>query len=278
MNTLGALHTAIILEKREEAPDVFTFRLRFKDKQVADSYRFAGGEFNMVYLFGVGEVPISIMSDPDDHTELDHTIRIVGRVTRGIEKLQAGDELGIRGPFGKGWPLQEAKGKDVLVITGGLGCAPVVGAVEYMFRRRHDYGHIKILHGIKSPKDMMYQERFALWAEHEDTQVLLASDQPDKQWHNHVGVVTELFDQVEMNPERTIVMMCGPEVMMQAAAKHLMVRGIASENMYLSMERNMQCGVGLCGHCQLGPYFICKDGPVLSYAQLEPFLGWHDVG
>ncbi len=273
MNSFADYKTARIVEKREETVDVFTYRLRFEDQTEADSFAFQGGQFNMVYLFGVGEVPISIMSDPDDKQGLDHTIRIVGRVTKGIEKLNIGDQLSIRGPFGRGWPLEEAKGKDIVVITGGLGCAPVVGAVEYIFRRREYYGHIKIMHGVKTPRDMMYQERFVEWAKHDDTQVLLASDQPGKTWHNHVGVVTELFDMVEINPDNTVVMMCGPEMMMQAGAKHLAARGVPAAQMYLSMERNMQCGVGLCGHCQVGPYFCCKDGPVMTYAQIAPYLG-----
>jgi sulfhydrogenase subunit gamma (sulfur reductase) len=272
-NTFADFHAARIMNKREETPDVFTFRLRFEDQKVADNFAFAGGQFNMVYLFGVGEVPISIMSDPADKTGLDHTIRIVGRVTRGIKNLNEGDVLGIRGPFGKGWPLEEAQGKDIVVITGGLGCAPVVGAVEYIFRRRENYGHIKIMHGVKTPQDLLYKERFDAWGTHEDTQVLLASDQPGKNWHYHVGVVTELFDMVEINPENTIVLMCGPEIMMREGAKHLAARGVPAHQMYLSMERNMQCGVGLCGHCQVGPYFSCKDGPVMTYEQVSPYLG-----
>ncbi len=273
MNTFADFHAARIMGKREETPDVWTFRLRFEAQNIADRFAFKGGQFNMVYLFGVGEVPISIMSDPDDKEGLDHTIRIVGRVTRGIEKLNVGETLGIRGPFGKGWPLEEAKGKDIVVITGGLGCAPVVGAIEYIFRRREDYGQIKILHGVKTPRDMLYKARFETWARYPDTQVLLASDQPAKAWHYHVGVVTELFDMVDITPEKTIVMMCGPEIMMQAGAKHLAARGVPPQQMYLSMERNMQCGIGLCGHCQVGPYFACKDGPVMTYDQVAPYLG-----
>ena len=273
MSVFADFHAAHILDKREEAPDVFTYRLRFEDLAVANAFSFAGGQFNMVYLFGVGEVPISIMSDPDDKQGLDHTIRIVGRVTKGIEKLGKGDVLGIRGPFGQGWPLEEAKGKDIVVITGGLGCAPVVGAVEYMFRRREEYGHIKIMHGVKTPRDLLYKERFDEWATHEDTQVLLASDQPGRAWHYHVGIVTELFDMVELDPLNTIALMCGPEIMMRAGAKHLAARGVPKQQMYLSMERNMQCGVGLCGHCQVGPYFACKDGPVMAYDKIAAYLG-----
>jgi len=264
---------ARIIDKREESADIFTYRLRFEDEKVAGSFAFAGGQFNMLYVFGVGEVPISIVSDPEDGHILDHTIRIVGRVTQVIGQMQRGDMIGVRGPFGQGWPLEESRGKHVIVITGGLGCAPVVGAIEYMFRRRNEYGHITIMHGVKTPRDLLYRERFESWRQHPDTTVLLSSDQPGRQWRNHVGVVTELFDEINVQPAQTVVMMCGPEIMMVMGARHLIRRGIEAENIYLSIERNMQCGVGLCGHCQIGPYFSCKDGPVMTYAQVAPYLG-----
>ncbi len=273
MNALNGYAIARIIGKRQESPDIYTYRLRFEDEKVAESFSFAGGQFNMLYIFGVGEVPISIVSDPEDTHILDHTIRIVGRVTGVIGGMQVGDTMAIRGPFGNGWPLELAKGKDVVIITGGLGCAPVVGAVEYLFRRRKSYGAIKILHGVKTPRDLLYAERFEAWRQHPNTEVLLASDQPERQWKNHVGVVTELFDMVRINAENTIVMMCGPEIMMQMGARHLEGRGIKQSDIYLSIERNMQCGVGLCGHCQIGPYFTCKDGPVMRYDLVAPYLG-----
>ena len=257
------IQSATIVEKIREAEDIDTYRLRFVDEQVRRTYRFAAGQFNMVYLFGVGEVAISIVSDPDDPDSLDHTIRAVGRVTKAIARLQPGDELGIRGPFGQGWPLDDAQGKDVVIVTGGLGCAPVVGAIEYIFRRRNQYGAVKILHGVKTPHDLLYRERFDAWRRQPDTEVLLTSDQPDKTWHYHVGVVTELFEQVAVDPARTMVLMCGPEIMMRLGVPILMQRGIPATAIYVSLERHMECGIGLCGHCQLGPYFLCKDGPVM---------------
>ena len=270
-------HAATIVEKIREAENIDTYRLRFVDKQVRRSYRFASGQFNMVYLFGVGEVAISIVSDPDEPESLDHTIRVVGRVTKAIAQLQAGDELGIRGPFGQGWPLDAAEGNDVVIVTGGLGCAPVVGAIEYIFRRRNQYGAVKILHGVKTPHDLLYRERFDAWRRQPDTQVLLTSDQPDKTWHYHVGVVTELFEQVAVDPARTVVLMCGPEIMMRLGAPILMQRGIPATAIYASLERHMECGIGLCGHCQLGPYFLCKDGPVMRYDRVAPWLGQSGV-
>ena len=267
------IQSATIVEKIREAEDIDTYRLRFVDEQVRRTYRFAAGQFNMVYLFGVGEVAISIVSDPDDPDSLDHTIRAVGRVTKAIARLQPGDELGIRGPFGQGWPLDDAQGKDVVIVTGGLGCAPVVGAIEYIFRRRSQYGTVKILHGVKTPHDLLYRERFDVWRRHPDTEVLLTSDQPDKTWHYHVGVVTELFEQVAVDPARTMVLMCGPEIMMRLGVPILMQRGIPATAIYASLERHMECGIGLCGHCQLGPYFLCKDGPVMRYDRVSPWLG-----
>jgi len=274
---LYLIQPATIVEKIREAEDIDTYRLRFVDEQVRRSYRFAAGQFNMVYLFGVGEVAISIVSDPDEPESLDHTIRVVGRVTKAIAQLQPGDELGIRGPFGRGWPLEASRGKDIVIVTGGLGCAPVVGAIEYIFRRRNQYGAVKILHGVKTPHDLLYRERFDAWRRQPDTEVLLTSDQPHKTWRYHVGVVTELFEQVAVDPARTVVLMCGPEIMMRLGVPILMQRGIPATAIYASLERHMECGIGLCGHCQLGPYFLCKDGPVMRYDRVAPWMGQSGV-
>jgi sulfhydrogenase subunit gamma (sulfur reductase) len=268
---------ATIMEKRQEAQDIFTYRLRFVEKDARTSFKFTGGQFNMVYVFGVGEVAISIVSDPEEPELLDHTIRIVGRVTRAIARLERGDILGIRGPYGRGWPLERARGKDVVIVTGGLGCAPVVGAIEYIFRRRDQYGAVKILHGVKAPQDLLYRERFDTWRHQPNTEVHLSSDQPDKSWRDHVGVVTELFEQVQVNAGRSVVMMCGPEIMMRIGIPILVRRGLPETSIYVSLERHMECGIGLCGHCQLGPYFLCKDGPVMRYDTVANWLDKHGV-
>lgn len=267
------IQPATIVEKIREAEDITTCRLQLVDKQVRQQFRFVAGQFNMVYLFGVGEVAISIVSDPDEPEFLDHTIRAVGRVTKAIADLQPGDVLGIRGPFGQGWPLDEARGRNVVIVTGGLGCAPVVGAIEYIFRRRAQYGSVKILHGVKTSHDLLYRERFDTWRHAPDTEVLLTSDEPDKTWSYHIGVVTELFEHVSIDPAKSIVLMCGPEIMMRLGIPILMSRGIPATAIYVSLERHMECGIGLCGHCQMGPYFLCKDGPVMRYDRVEPWLG-----
>ena len=267
------IYPATIVGKIREAEDINTYRLRFVDEQARRQFRFKAGQFNMVYLFGVGEVAISIVSDPDEPELLDHTIRAVGRITKAIADLRTGDVLGIRGPFGQGWPLEEARGRNMVIVTGGLGCAPVVGAIEYILRRRTQYGSVTILHGVKTPQDLLYRERFDAWRRFPDTEVLLTSDQPDKSWSYHIGVVTELFELVAIDPPKSIVLMCGPEIMMRLGVPILIRRGIPATAIYVSLERHMECGIGLCGHCQMGPYFLCKDGPVMRYDRVAQWLG-----
>jgi len=258
---------AEIVEKRSFAPDLHAYRLRLLDPAARPRFDFLPGQFNMVYVPGVGEVAISISSDPDDE-DLEHTIRIVGRTTRVIERLGPGDVLGIRGPYGNGWPLLDARFKDVLVVTGGLGCAPVSGAIDYMFRRRASYGHLTILHGVKKPADLVHREHFEVWRREPDTTVLLTADQPDRAWRARTGVVTELFEEVQLDATRTVVLMCGPEVMMHYAIRALRARGVSDNRIHLSLERNMKCALGWCGHCQLGPEFVCKDGPIFPVSRL----------
>jgi len=263
---------AEIVEKRSFAPDIHAYRLRLLDPTARLRFDFMPGQFNMVYVPGVGEIAISIASDPDEE-DLEHIIRIVGRTTRVIDGLEAGDVLGLRGPYGTPWPLQEARWKDVMVVTGGLGSAPVIGAIDYMFRRRANYGRITILHGVKRPADLIHRERFEAWRREPNSEIHLTSDQPDRAWREHVGFVTALFEAVEIDPTHRVVFMCGPEAMVLSATGVLRKRGISADRIFISMERNMQCAVGSCGHCQFGPEFICKDGPVLPFRRIAPFFG-----
>ena len=264
---------AEILERVEEARDIFTLRLRLCDPATRAAYRFQPGQFNMLYLHGAGEVPISIVSDPEHDDLLDHTIRAVGRVTRGLAQLGAGDRLGIRGPFGRGWPMREAEGRDVLVITGGLGCAPSVSVIDYIARRRERFGHLTIMQGVKHYNDLLWRPRYEQWGRMPRTTVLLAADRGGPVWPWHVGPVTELFDQAHITPGRTVAMICGPEGMMQAVARELQARSVSPQDIWVSMERNMQCAVGLCGHCQYGPRFVCRHGPVFPLAELAGLFG-----
>lgn len=263
---------AQIVERLQESPTIFTLRLRIVDAQQRSAYRFEAGQFNMVYLYGVGEVPISIVSDPRDPEMLDHTIRAVGRVTRGLAALKAGDGVGLRGPYGRGWPLQQALGRDVVLATGGLGCAPVVSVINFILQRRDQFGRLVIMQGVKHSDDLIWRKQYEVWEKLPDTQVLLAADQADKHWVWRVGRPTELVSQAQFDRARHIVMMCGPEVMMRLMAEALLAHDASEDWIWLSMERNMQCAVGHCGHCQRAERFVCKDGPVFRYTEMKDLL------
>lgn len=266
-------HEAEVVERLEEGPAIFTLRLRFTDPLVHKAYSFRPGQFNMLYLPGVGEVPISIVSDPEDEHMYDHTVRAVGRVTRGLAAINEGDRLGVRGPYGRGWPVPEAEGRDVVIATGGLGCAPVVSVINYVLRRRERYGRLIIMQGVKHSADLIWRERYEQWAKLPDTQVLLAASQGGPGWPWRVGHIPVLFDEAHLDPANSTVMMCGPEGMMIAVIQDMLGRGLAEEQLWLSMERNMQCGIGQCGHCQHGGRFVCKDGPVFCYPEVKELLG-----
>jgi NAD(P)H-flavin reductase len=268
---------AEVLEKVHVAKNIYNYRLRFCDPGLRRSFGFSPGQFNMVYVFGVGEVPISISSDPAEAEVLDHTIRIVGTVTRAIGELKKGDIVGLRGPYGSHWPLEQAKGKDVVVVTGGLGCAPVVGAINYIIKRRKFYGTLKILHGIKTPRDLIYREKFLAWEKIPNTKVYLSSDQADEKWRYHIGFVTNLLDKAEIDPENCTVMMCGPDIMMRLAIKQFLEKQVSPDKIYLSLEKNMKCALGFCGHCQYGPHFICKDGPILRYDLVQHIFNLKEI-
>ena len=274
MNVLNSYlpFEARIVDRVQESGTIFTLRLAFTEESKRNEYRFEPGQFNMVYLPQVGEIPLSIVSDPANINTFAHTIRAVGRVSVGLSKLAIGTRVGIRGPYGRGWPLTRALGRDVAVITGGLGCAPVVSVVDYICQRRENYGRLSILQGVKLPQELIWRKRFEHWVQIPDTQVYLASDQGDSSWPWHVGRVTDLFDQMNMRAD-TLVMMCGPEGMMQACVAQLLTRGLQKAEIFLSLERSMKCALGHCGHCQFGPAFICRSGPVFALDQIDFFFG-----
>lgn len=235
--------------------------------------RFAPGQFNMLYAFGVGEVPISIAGDPAQPGRLEHTIRAVGAVTRALVAAQPGQLLGVRGPFGQGWPLEAARGRDVVFIAGGLGLAPLRPAILQVLAQRQAYGAVTVLYGARSPDDLLYREELARWRGRFDCRVEVIVDRAGPDWRGPVGVVTKLIGQAHIEPDDAIFV-CGPELMMRFVVRELSGRGVPESAIWVSLERSMKCGVGLCGHCQLGGSFVCKDGPVYRYDRIaESFLG-----
>lgn len=263
---------AEILAMEHQTPSIFTLQLRFVEKHLHYLYSFHPGQFNMIYLYGVGEVAISIVSDPDEKYVLSHSIRAVGHVTKALQKLKVGDHVGVRGPFGHGWPLHKQKGKDIVVVMGGLGAAPSVSIINYIMLRRTLYGKLKILQGVKHSDDFIFQKKCAEWQKDSNTEIHITADQPGKKWPWNVGYVTDMLKLISLQPENTVALMCGPEMMMHVAIKTLVEKGVDESNIYLSMERNMECGIGHCGHCQYGGYFVCKDGPVFSYPEIKPLF------
>jgi NAD(P)H-flavin reductase len=254
---------------RAETPDTFTLAL---DPPPTAPYSFRPGQFNMLYGFGLGEVPISMSGDPADTVSVIHTIRAVGSVTRGLAKLLPGDSIGLRGPFGSSWPLDEARGGDVVIVSGGIGLAPLRPALYHLRRHRDEYGSVVLLYGARTPGDLLYRDELQAWRSRGDFQVLLTVDRADSSWRESIGVVTALLARAGFDPRRTIGMMCGPEVMMRFTLAEFELRGVPADRLYVSLERNMQCAIGFCGHCQFGPNFICMDGPVFRYDRIKAFF------
>jgi len=270
----GPTRVAIIQRVYAETPESWTYWSGWRDGD-GDGYAFEPGQFNMLYLFGVGEVAISISSDPAHPDRLGHTIRAVGRVTNAMKQLRPGDEVGVRGPFGRPWPLREAEGGDLVVIGGGVGVCPVRPAIEYAMRRRDRYRRLILLMGARTPALLPYREQLEDWVAALDAlgvELHLTVDEADDSWPYATGVVTTLFPAAKVDPGRTTAFICGPEVMMRFAANGLADLGVGPERVWVSMERHMQCGIRLCGHCQLGPWFVCSDGPVFRYDRIRDLM------
>lgn len=254
---------------RPEGPDVFTIDLVPRDASAA--FRFVPGQFNMLHLPGIGEAAISIASDPGVPSPVSHTIRAVGNVTQALGRLGVGAELLVRGPFGRGWPLAGIRGRDVVVAAGGVGLASLRAAICHLARHRGDYGSVAILHGAKTPADLLYPHEYAGWRD-AGLNVFTIVDAADARWPGAVGVVPDLFADLDVDSGHTSLFCCGPEPMMQAVVARAAQAGIASGDVFLALERNMSCAAGFCGLCQFGPAFVCTDGPVFRHDTIAAWL------
>lgn len=267
-----------------------TYRVKRKQRELGDTFTFlleptagdnvaapAPGQFNMLYIFGVGEVPISSSGDPADTGRLVHTVRSVGAVTAAICKLKRGDAVGVRGPFGAHWRVEEAEGRDLIIVAGGLGLAPLRPVIYHIISHRGNYERVAVLYGARSPNDLLYRREIEDWRGRFDMKVEVTVDTAERDWRGNVGVVTTLVNEAHFDPERATAMVCGPEVMMRFTIRELQKCGLAAEHILLSMERNMKCAVGFCGRCQFGPAFICKDGPVLRYDRISHWFGKREI-
>jgi NAD(P)H-flavin reductase len=260
---------------RRETHDTFTLELRPADP--ARTLSFSPGQFNMLYMFGVGEVPISISGDPSDPERIVHTTRVVGTVTKAMHRLKVNDYLGVRGPFGTPWPLDKAQGSDVMIIAGGIGLAPLRPAVYRLLAHREKFGKVVILSGTRTPADILFRREMEQWRSRFDVDVFTTVDRAMSGWKGNVGVVTTLIARAPVDPQNSIAMVCGPEVMMRFTVMELQKRGLGTDRIYVSMERNMKCGLGLCGHCQYGPSFVCKDGPVYPFDRIKDHFATREI-
>ncbi|MBK6406307.1 MAG: FAD/NAD(P)-binding protein [Holophagales bacterium] len=259
----------------KETSDTFTLELLPEAGHAG--FAFAAGQFNMLYVCGIGEVPISISGDPGVPQALVHTTRAVGAVTKGMEELKKGDSIGIRGPFGTNWPVAAAEGNDVVFVAGGIGLAPLRPALYQVLANRERYGRVVLLYGARTPEDILYRKQLKEWRADLGLEVHVSVDRATRDWRGNVGVVTTLIPRVPFDPYHTLAMVCGPEVMIRYTVMELERRGVAQENIHVSLERNMKCGVGFCGHCQHGPNFVCKDGPVFPFSKVRDLLTQREV-
>jgi NAD(P)H-flavin reductase len=269
-------HPFRVAGRRQETVDTWTVEL-VPDGADGRAPPFAPGQFNMLYAFGQGESAISISGDPSRGGALVHTVRAVGLTTTAICRSAPGDVLGVRGPFGRAWPVDDAEGRDVVVVAGGVGLAPLRPVVYHVLAHRERYGRLVVLYGSRSPDLLLFGDELAAWADRDDLELALTVDAAGRSWRGRVGVVPQLIADAALQGERTVSMVCGPEVMMRFAVAALRDRGVPAQRIHLSVERNMQCGVGHCGHCQLGPTLVCRDGPVYPYNVLAPWLALREL-
>jgi NAD(P)H-flavin reductase len=264
-----------VLRLWDETADTFSLELEPNGPQ--DGFAFAPGQFNMLYLFGVGEVPISISCDPAKPMPLVHTVRAVGPVTQGLKLVEQHQVVGMRGPFGSHWPVEQAEGNDVVLVAGGIGLAPLRPAIYQILAKRERFGNVVLLYGARTPQDMLYSRELQEWRGRFDIQVEITVDSAAAGWRDRVGVVTTLIECARCERASAVAMICGPEIMMRFTIMELQNSGVAPEHTYVSMERNMKCAVGFCGHCQFGPTFICKDGPIFRYDRIRSFFEKREI-
>jgi len=250
----------------QETDTIKTFRLKFLNNK---SFTFTPGQFIQLSVFGIGEVPISICSSAFNNEFFEITVRNVGSVTNALFRLNEGDLVGVRGPYGNGYPMNEFKYKNIVLVAGGVGLPPLKSIIEYVINSRNDFESLTLFYGAKNPLDIVYKNEFERWDKEKLLQLLITVDKPTPEWKGNVGVVTNLLNKIKMSKENTVAVICGPPIMMKFVIEKLKKLGFKDEQIYMSMERMMQCGTGQCGHCNIGKKYVCKDGPIFRYDELK---------
>lgn len=264
-----------VRKRTRELPGNVTLELVAADDSPLPRYQ--PGQFTMLYVFGVGEIPVSISGDASDPSCLVQTVRSVGAVSDAVTALQPGDVLGLRGPFGTAWPTEALAGQDVVVVAGGLGLAPLRPSIYYLLANRARFGKVVVLYGTRSPAEILYRRQLEAWRKRLDVQLEVTVDHAGGDWRGHVGVVTRLIPKQSIDVMHATALVCGPEVMMRFAAAGLQDIGVPESAIWVSIERNMKCAVGLCGHCQFGGMFACKDGAVVRYDRVRRLMALKEI-
>jgi NAD(P)H-flavin reductase len=268
---------ARIVAVKDENFNTRTYQLQVIDPGIRKLYRWIPGQFNMIWVPGVGEAAISISSDSTDTEYLSHTIRVVGSVTRAMMRMGVGGTVGLRGAFGTGWPMDKLEGREVVIVSGGIGLAPLRPVVYTLMRDRAKYRRVVLLYGCRTPEDRLYREELEKWAAERIIDVLVTVDNATPTWVGPVGVVTKLMQRIRVNAEHTTVLVCGPRILNRVAAWNFLQLHVPPDHVYVSLERNMNCGFGRCGHCQYGPKFVCRDGPVFAFDQIADIFAKEEV-
>jgi len=261
-------YPAIIESIREEGPRTKTLRIVFEDKSLMEDFIHQPGQFVQVSLLGVGEAPLSIVSSPHHRGFLELTVRGMGKLTRAIIRLKPGEKIYLRGPYGSAFPVEEIKGRDIYFVAGGIGLAPLRSVINLVLNRREEFGKVVIVYGAGTPAELCFKKELEVWSKIEGVEVRLIVDLPEGYWEGRTGVVTELWEENEPWGEG-VACVCGPPVMMKCVIEKLIRTGFNKEDIHLTLERQMKCGIGKCGHCGFAGKFVCVDGPVFSFSELE---------
>ncbi len=258
-----------ITKIKSETKDTKTFTLKYGDKEGNEYPSFQPGQFIMISIYGFGEAPFSLSSIDGNRTS-EITVRNVGNLTNRLFNFHEGERVDVRGPYGRGWPIHETEGKDILIVAGGVGLSPLKPMITHISKNRDRYGKLEILYGARTPDDMVHVDDFKDWRGIKDAQLLLTVDSVPRGliWDYKIGVVPTLFNDMETSPKNSIVLTCGPEIMMHFVIRDLLSRGFSEDQLFVSLERRMKCGIAQCGHCQIGAKYVCKDGPVFPYSEL----------
>ncbi len=268
MNNPYLPHVAAIKEIRDEGPDLKSFELAFKDEAVWDRFSPQPGQFIELSVFGEGEAPFGVATGPSEDHALRISVQKVGRLTEALHGMSPGDEVGVRGPFGNGWPLEEAKGKSLILIGGGIGLPPIRSALVPAMAQKDQYESVALFYGARSPEHITYADEIEQWRSSGDAEINITVDVGDDAWKGHVGVITTLLEDVAPSPRNAVTMTCGPPIMIHFVLPTLEKLGFSAEQMVVSLEAKMKCGIGKCGRCNLGSEYICLDGPVFTYEHL----------